>query len=372
MFKAGIGRAVALALACTAWAACATAPPSPDTASPEPEPARAEPVRGAPLRVGVVVSTSGTGVLRQYGEQVLEGIRIAAEQASTERRAVELVVRDDRGTSEGAAAAVRELEQAGVTVIVGPLVDEAVSAAARARTSERTLLISPTAVANFVTVPNVLALNAVDTRGAVALAQYARRYSRVGMLYPRTPESTQQARAFAAAFASGGQAVRDEGFDPGSTNVSAQLRRLREARVEAVFLPASERHLQLVLPQVEYFGLAGVQMLGTEGWLPEASPGVPARLVEGAIVATSLWRESPDVAWRDFVTLYENAHRRSLQSAMPALGYDATLLAVRAATAGAAQGEFRGATGVLSLQGDSITRRPFLVRIRSGRLVPVN
>jgi branched-chain amino acid transport system substrate-binding protein len=353
-------------------AACATAPPVVEAPPDRVEPPVEAPVRReAPLRIGVVLSSTGSAVLRQYGDLVLEGVQVAAEQASTGRRAVEIVVRDDGGTPQGAAAAVRELEQAGISVIVGPLVDEALAAAARARSSDNTMLISPTAVGNQATVRNVLTLNAVDTRGATALGEYARRYTRVGMLYPRAPESAQHARAFAAAYARGGQTVRDEGFDPGSTNVAAQLRRLRDARVEAIFFPAGERHLQLVLPQIEFYGLSGAQLLGTESWLPDASPGVPARLLEGAIVATPLLRESPDVAWREFVTLYENAHRRSLQSAIPALGYDATLLAVRAAGA-ATTAEYRGATGVLTIQGDSITRRPFLVRMQGGRLVPVN
>jgi branched-chain amino acid transport system substrate-binding protein len=353
-------------------AACATVPPAAE-APPEgvETPVEAPARREAPLRVGVVLSSTGSAVLRQYGELVLEGVQVAAQQASTDRRAVEIVVRDDGGTPQGAAAAVRELEQAGIRVIVGPLVDEAVGAAARARNSDNTVLISPTAVGNQSNVRNVFTLNAVDTRGATALGEYARRYARVGMIYPRAPEGAQHARAFAAAYARGGRTVRDEGFDPGATNVAAQLRRLRDARVEAIFFPAGERHLQLVLPQIEFYGLSGTQLLGTETWLPDVSPGVPARLLEGAIVATPLWRESPDVAWSEFVRLYENAHRRSLQSAIPALGYDATLLAVRAAGA-ATTAEYRGATGVLTIQGDSVTRRPFLVRMQGGRLVPVN
>jgi ABC-type branched-subunit amino acid transport system substrate-binding protein len=352
-------------------AACATSPPVPE-APPAVEPPAEAARREAPLRVGVILSSTGSAVLRQYGDMVLEGVRLAAGQASTSQRAVEVVVRDDGGTTAGAVAALRELEQAGISVIVGPLVDEAVGAAARARTRESTLIISPTAISQPAATRNVLALNAVDTRGASALGEYARRYARVGMLYPRSPESVQQARAFAAAYARGGQTVRDEGFDPGATTVTAQLRRLRDARVEAVFIPASERHLQLVLPQVDYAGMGGVQLLGTDGWLPEASPGVPQRLIEGAIVATPLVRESADVAWSEFVALYENTHRRTLQSAIPALGYDALLLGVRAAAAGGrAMGDYRGATGVMSLQGDSITRRPFLVRIQSGRLVPL-
>jgi ABC-type branched-subunit amino acid transport system substrate-binding protein len=355
-------------------AGCATAvPEAADTPRPaEPQARPAEPAREAPLRVGVVVSTTGSPVLQRYAELVLEGARLGADQQSTARRAVLLEVRDDGGTTAGAARAVRELEQSGVRVIVGPLVEDAVAAAAAARGSDNTILISPTAVAEPAGARNVFALNIVDTRGAAALGEYARRFSRVGVLYARSPEGTRQARAFMDTYGRDGHGtVRDAGFDPGATNVSAPLGRLRDARVQAIFFPASERELQIVLPQVEFFGLADAQLLGTEIWLSEAARGVPERILEGAVIATALWRESPDLAWRDFVGVYENAHRRSLDNPVPALGYDAALLAVHAlTTGGAAIRDFRGATGIISLAADGTSRRPFLVRIESGRLVP--
>jgi ABC-type branched-subunit amino acid transport system substrate-binding protein len=354
--------------------ACATAPASaPAPRAPTEAPARpAEPGREAPLRIGVVVSSTGSAMLQRSAELVLEGARVGAENQSTARRAVELVIRDDGGTAAGAAQAVRELEQAGVRVVVGPLVEDALAAAAAARGSENTVIISPTAVAEPAGARNVYALNVVDTRGAEALGEYARRYERVGVLHARTPEGTRQARAFAEAYARGGRTAREAAFDPGATNLSAPLSRLREGRVQAIFFPGSERELQVVLPQVDYFGLAGVQMLGTETWLSDAARGLPQRVLQGAIVATSLWRDSPDVAWRDFVTLFEQAHRRSLDNPVPALGFDATLLAVQAARSGnSAVRDFRGATGIISLQGGSVTRRPFLVRIEDNRLVPV-
>ena len=65
-------------------------------------------------------------------------------------------------------------------------------------------------------------------------------------------------------------------------------------------------------------------------------------------------------------------HRRSLDHPLPALGYDAARLAARALTAGnVSVRDYRGATGVLTLNDDSVTRKPFLVRIQAGRLVPV-
>jgi ABC-type branched-subunit amino acid transport system substrate-binding protein len=354
--------------------ACATAAPPAEPAAPpvRDEPRTVTPERQAPLRVGLVISRSGSPVLQRYAEQVLEGAQIAADQAGTATRAVELVVRDDGGTTAGAQRALRELEQQGVTVIVGPLLDETLLAAAGARSSESMLLISPTAISQPTTVRNVYALNVIDTRGATALAEYARRYGRVGVLYARSPDQTPQARAFIDAFGRGGHgSVTDGGFDPGTTNVTAQLARMRQARVEAIFFPANERQLQLVLPQIEFHGLSDVQLLGTESWLSDALRGSPQRMLEGAIVATPLLRESPDVAWRDFVSLFETRHRRSLDSAIPALGYDAVMLAVRAAGA-AGSGEYRGATGILTVSAAGVTRRPFLVRIQAGRLIPVS
>jgi ABC-type branched-subunit amino acid transport system substrate-binding protein len=368
-------RASLLAATCAVvLAACATLPPEPAAEPPPVEVRPADPVREAALRLGVVVSQTGSPVLERYAELVLEGVRLAAEQEGTPRRQVELVIRDDGGTAAGAARAVRELEQAGVRAVVGPLVEDALAAAAAARSSDAVLIISPTAVVDPLGPRNVYALNVVDTQGSTALGEYARRYARVGVLYARTPEGTRQARAFMDAYSRDGHGtLRESGFDPGTTNMSAPLARLQEARVQAVFFPGTDRELQVVLPQVEYFGLSGVQLLGTENWVSDAARTLPQRVLEGSVVAIPLWRESGDVAWRDFVAAYEAQHRRSLENAVPALGYDAAVLALRALSTGATPvQDFRGATGRISLQGDVVTRRPFLVRIEAGRLVPVN
>jgi ABC-type branched-subunit amino acid transport system substrate-binding protein len=355
-------------------AACATTPPERAPAPAVEEVRPAEPAREAVLRLGVVVSRTGSPVLERYAELVLEGAQLAVQHASTGQRRVELVIRDDGGTAAGAARAVRELEQAGVQAVIGPLVEDALAAAAGARVNDGLLIISPTAVADPHGVRNVYALNVIDTGGSTALGAYARRFARVGVLYARTPEGTRQARAFMDAYSQGGHGtVRDAGFDPGTANMSAPLARLREARVQAVFFPGSDRELQIVLPQIEFYGLSGVQLLGTENWISDAARTLPHRALQGAVIAIPLWRESADLAWRDFVSAYETQHRRSLENPIPALGFDATVLAVRALTSGgAAVSDFRGATGRITMQGDTVTRRPFLVRIDSGRLIPVN
>ena len=143
-----IARLLVLSLA-VASAACSRAPTQRTEPRPEqPPPDRpSEPGRDAPLRIGVIVTNTGSAVLRRYAELVLEGIELGAEADRTPRRDVEIVVRDDGGTAAGAARAVRELEQAGVRVVVGPLVEDALAAAANARSSDNLVLLSPTATA---------------------------------------------------------------------------------------------------------------------------------------------------------------------------------------------------------------------------------
>jgi hypothetical protein len=154
--------------------------------------------------------------------------------------------------------------------------------------------------------------------------------------------------------------------------VTDQLAQLRKGAIDALFFPASERELQIVLPQLEH-GLPNVQMLGGESWLTDAARGVPPRVLQGAIIATPLFQESADIAWGDFVQGYEAMHRRTLTNPVPALGHDAVAIALNSLRTGDTSfGNFRGATGVLSLESGHVSRRPFLVRIDSGRLIPVN
>lgn len=366
------------AWAAVVWlcAACVHAPEEPppprveDERPPaEPERPPEEPARPGMVRVGVVLSTSGSAVLQQYGEQVLDGLRVGADAASSGGGGLDLVIRDDGGTAAGAARAVRELEREGVRVIVGPLVEEALAAAAAARESSNVTLISPMAVSDP-GAANVYAMNVLDTRGAAALGEYARRYDRVGLLYASTPDASRQAQAFADAYAAGGNTPVQAPFPIRAANVANELERLREAGVQAIYFPAGARELQVVLPQIAYAGMGAVQLFGNEAWVADLRALPPQ--AEGAIVATPLVRDSDELAWLDFVGLYEARYRRSLDNPVPALGYDAARLAARLAAGDDDIAAFRGATGVITLRDDTITRRPFLVRIQAGRLIPVN
>jgi branched-chain amino acid transport system substrate-binding protein len=378
-----------VALTAALLAACAAGEPV-RTEPPRPRPVEERPPVEAPaepLRLGVILSESGADVLRQYAELVRQGIELAIEEYARDGRPVELMVVDDRGDASRAAALTRELEARGAVAIVGPLLGASLEAAARARSSADLALLSPTASEAPDAGPNVYSLNLPDTRGAELLGRWAaqRGLTRVGTLYARRPDLRRGVEAFTTALeAGGGRVVADVPYEPGTTTFAQPLQRLRAAGVQAIFLPADERDIRQIAPQIPFYGLSNVQILGSEAWVDD---GVLRSLqpahVEGVVAAVPLLSASPDVAWGEFVRRYEAAKRRTLDNPYPALGYDAARLVLsvagdagiagRAAVAGRlAQLEaYRGATGVLSLRNGRLTRRPFLVRVEGGRPVPL-
>ncbi|HEY8468652.1 MAG TPA: ABC transporter substrate-binding protein [Longimicrobiales bacterium] len=341
----------------------------------------------APVIVGAILPQSGSPYLKQYADQVLEGIRLAAQRDSAAGgRPIELVVLDDAGDPALAAAQIRELERRGAVAVVGPLLGPSVAAAAQARSDSSLVLISPTATDVGTGLANVYTLAAADTRGAEALASYAARTGlhRVAILYPRTRQS--QADAFAAALHRlGGRVVTAVPYDSGTTTFGTHLRVIAEAAPQALFVPAPERDVRQIAPQIAFYGLSqlGVQVLGTEAWASEEVRRlVDRRYLDGVVAATPLHKPSPEMGWQAFTERYESTYRRSLTSELPALGYDAVQLLIQAlgndrpppaelARRVASLAELRGATGILSIRDGGVTRRPFLVRIEAGELIPI-
>ncbi len=363
-------------------AACSGNAKAPSPAAPVPP--RPAPDATAPvLKLGVIVTQRGS--LGQYSEAVLDGIRIAAAQHdSTRAHRVELLIRDDSGRVARSAAMMRELEAAGAVAIIGPMYDDGVTAALDARVAPDLLLIAP-AYTEVLRKPNAWALNREDSAGAVLLGRHAAASGmRVGILHGRSPAVGRDVAAFVAAYtAGGGAAPTVVPFNAGTTTFAAQIRRLRDARVQMLFLPLTPREIQQVLPQFGYYGLNLVQILGGEAWTSEAMRrALPAVLLEGAVAATVLPRASDDVAWEPFEAAYQQTYKRSLPSPIPALGYDAARLVLDAAPRGRVNARdvsrafvrttsVKGATGVMHIRPGAVSRTPFLVRFRDGAWVRV-
>jgi branched-chain amino acid transport system substrate-binding protein len=358
--------------------------------------------RPADVAVGALIPRTGPDVLVQYGDLVLDGIRLAIREAeSRQGRSIRLVVADDGGGAR-TAQAVAELERNRVSAIIGPLLPEQLPAAVGARADPELLMVSPTVPEPPAHWPNVYSVGGGDTRGAVELARYV---SWLGMadgaiLHARGPEHERRARAFAAEFQSlGGRILATVPYDSGTTTFAPYMRRILAAvgsgaggsgrpagRPFALFVSAPDRDVPQIAPQVSFYGLdaAGARVLGDAIWASETVRRlVPGRDLEGVVAASALPAErAASIADPDFVARFEQAYRRSLNNALPALGYDAAHLVLQALpnqalTPAATTRRFEllagvhGATGTLSVRDARLVRTPHLVVIRNGRPEPV-
>lgn len=370
----------------------ATTAGQPDAPQPTvPDPAPREPVAerpvpdDLPVAIGVILPRSGAPYLVQYADLVLEGVRLAAD--SHRGRRIEVVVLDDEGLAHRDAELVAEAQRRGVVAIIGPMLSAGMGEAAWARGEASLALVSPTVSSLPEGLADAYTLNAIDLRGPRSLAEFARRgeFERAAILHPATEEYTQQAWAFRRAFEdAGGQLTAMVPFDSTTTTFGDHIRRIAATRPELVYLPISPRQVQLVAPQLAYYGFDSTRVVvfGNESWAEEeVLRTVAHRFTDSVVVSTTDPKLSGDSGWDDFVRRYEEHYRRSLDNPFPALGYDATRLVLNALDAGGNTPEriaerlldtraFRGATGVLSIEGGAVTRAPFIHQILNGTLTP--
>jgi ABC-type branched-subunit amino acid transport system substrate-binding protein len=339
------------------------------------------------LVLGSILSEGGPPSLRDLSARISEGIEVALVELERQGIPIRLETADDGGSSGAASDAVARLEAAGVTGLVGPLVDDPFEAAARARRLG-VPMVSPTVRLLPSGVGDVMSLTGVDPAASRALARLAvdAGIREVVVLHPRTGAMTQEAMHFRQAFQElGGTVRREVVYNPGTTNFADPFGQVVSLRPQGLVLILPPEDVELVAPQIAYFGVDDLEIaiLGSEAWSSEGVlMNVNPRHTEGVLTVSS--RSGPDSfgpRWDAFVDSYESHFQRTLRSPLPALGYDAALLLIHAARQGdgSPQGTaralasirgFEGATGVLDVVDGRIQRSYEPVRIEDRQPVP--
>ena len=370
------------ALACLALAACTGGPgglPGLDGGSAQGQASTGQTIGTGKIKVGLILPLTAEG----QGAVVGNSLRNAAEMALSEfpNADLTLLVKDDRGTPEGAQAAAQEAIREGAELIIGPLFAPSVQAAAQvARGANRPVIAfsSDTNVAGR----GVYLLSFPpenDVNRVIAYASQQGRKSFAAMV-PDTAYGKVVEAAFQQAVASrGGRVVVIERFSPDQTSMSAAARRLTPAlqQADALFVPAAADTmpaLGLALQQAGY-DPAKVKPLGTGVWNDANVARVAA--IQGG------WFASPDTAgFNAFAGRYQ-ARFNSAPTRTATLAYDAVSLAAALARTQGSQrfsesvltnaSGFAGADGVFRFRPDGqIDRGLAVLELRNGQIVTVN
>lgn len=296
--------------------------------APQTEP---RPAGSRPTKIAMLLPLAGFGP----SAAVAKSLKQAGEMALFERDNpnVRLLVKDDKGTPEGARAATEQAIRDGADIILGPLFARSVTAAAPlARQANIPILAysNDTRVAgNGVYLMSFLPGPEVERIVSYAASRGKRRFA---ALMPADAYGDTVEPLFRAAVSrNGGTLVHIDRYAVGANAMLEPVKRVAEAirsaelagaPVDALFLPGGQNTLPQLAPLLAYNGIdpRRVQLLGTGAW---DYPNVGReQTLAGA------WYPSPDPrSWQDFSARFA----RTFGSAPPrlaSLAYDAVNLAV--------------------------------------------
>jgi branched-chain amino acid transport system substrate-binding protein len=327
-----------------------------------------------PVRIGMLLPVSG------YGPQAVtaKGMKQAGELALFEldNPLVQLIVKDDKGSPQGAAQAAQEAISEGAEIIVGPLTGASASAVAPvARQSNVPVLTFSNdrrVAGNGVYLMGVLPEQEIERIVVYAASRGKRRFA---ALIPNDAYGQVVEPAFRQAVERSGGTVAAVTRYPLEANAMLEtVRALADevkqsadsvAPVDALLIAAGAEMLPQMDPILTYAGIGGdrLQLLGTGGWdFPNA--GRSAAFVRG-------WYPGADPhGWADFAQRFTRSFGQP-PPRLASLAYDAVSIAITLSSAEPGQrftaaaltrpSGFTGVDGNLRFRADGVSERALAV-----------
>jgi ABC-type branched-subunit amino acid transport system substrate-binding protein len=298
--------------------------------------------------IGVVLPLSGR--YAAFGELVQRGMELA-QSSFRPNVPVRFIYRDTAADAGQSAHQVAELAiSERVMAIIGPLVGNAAAAAAERANREQVPILTLSQKYGLpASGPFVFRNSLTGLLQAQALADYAMNQqglTQFAILHPRSRQGELLADQFRDEVERrGGELVVRESYAAEQTDFRRQVRLLRgldpdapdeedapvegEAEVqeepppfEALFIPDYAERVGLLAPQLAFYGLEGVQLLGSNGWNDPELVKVAGQYVENAVFVDGFFSHSHYPFVRDFTERYFTAYG-SEPTILEAQGYDA-------------------------------------------------
>jgi branched-chain amino acid transport system substrate-binding protein len=230
-----------------------------------------------PVKVALLLPTTADPQTAAIAKAMKQAAELAVFDLN--QPGLQLIVKDDRGSEEGARTAAKEAIAAGAEIILGPLFSRSAAAVAPLARQANVPVISfsndRTVAGSGVYLLSFLPDQEVSRIITFAAAQGR---SRVAALLPKDALGDQLDQSLrAAATRSGSTLVAVERYALNTTAIQEPAKKISEvikaatstgAPVDALFLPGTQDTLQMVAPFIPYLGIdtQAVRLLGTSGW----------------------------------------------------------------------------------------------------------
>ena len=300
---------------------------------------------GEPIKIGAILSLTGTYAgLGEPEKKLIEmEVKKINDAGGINGRPVEVIIEDDAtDEAQAVAAASRLIEQEGVVAIIGATgtgqtmamrgdiqragIPQVSMAGGTVITSPVDPLVFATPWSNTIVVP--FTLDYLKSQGI----------TKIGLITDSGGFGKDGQAVFAAAAPEAGvEIVADETLNPGDTDMTAQLTKIKNSDAEAIvmwtagseaaIIAKNAMDLGIDLPIYGSHGIARQEFIDGAG---EAAEGV--KLAAGKVLDPSLYAEGSEARTvaDDFISSYEQAYGEK-PGMFPGYAYDALYLVVEAA-----------------------------------------
>ncbi len=306
--------------------------------------------------IGCILPLSGEN--RAYGIRSLHGIELAihAFEPDYGGMPIKLVIKDSKSSPSEAKVVVEALvDEERVMAIIGPLLSVTSEAAAIRAQELGVPIITLTQredvaeIGDFV-FQNCLT-NSQQIKALVSFAMDEMDLSRFASLYPRDLYGIKLMHLFIdEVLRRGGEIMRVQSYDNEQMDFGRQIKRLvdlqegeaqkeggREVDFEpiiefdALFIPDYWDRIGLIAPQLAYYNVIGITLLGTSAWNSPELLLDGAKFVEGSIFVDGFFKESRYPRIKGFLRDFRNTFE-SDPTIFEAQAYDAMDLCVQVLT----------------------------------------
>jgi len=360
------------------------------------------------LKIGCILPLSGEGA--DIGQSVLEGIQLAFNSLNIQDEnsisTLQLVIKDSAGEINSISLLENLAKDEDVVVIIGPLFSKTVLASAKVVDKYKIPIFSPTATSKNISgiSPYIFRNSLTNQMQGNAIADYSINHlnlRKFAVLYQRDAYGIELENAFEEELKSfGGEIIFSEPFDPEQNDFEPQitaiggikdsnLRKLTdegkpkpELQYEAIFIPAHADRVGLILPELVYYNISDIPILGGNGLNSPDLIRIGGKYSEGVIFVDGFFPLSENPIVKEFVDRYRTFFNKE-PDIYSANSYDAAMIILEIIKNGAKNREdvkngllnlidYNGVSGITTVQssGDSEKALYFLT-VKHGKIVEI-
>ncbi len=282
-----------------------------------------------------------TGPSATYGEESMNGIRLAMQELETQKvrgKSMRISLIDNKGEPVESANAIRKLISVDkAMVILGSVASSNTLAGAPIAQQAQVPLLTPASTNEKVTqLGDYIARTCfTDNFQGLVMATFAHNHLKKRKAAVIVDNSSDYSKGLDQTFRAkfkelGGNLIEEQfTYNQKDTDFLSLLRRVSSAKPDVVFLPGYYTNVGLILKQAHQIGLK-VPFLGGDGWdSPKLHELAGPEAVKGHYLSTHFSAEDPDPRVQAFVKNYTSKYGER-PGAMAALGYDALLVLLNA------------------------------------------